>query len=72
MTSTGSSKGRKRAAVPQTYPHEIELERIVPLREAAHLRGCSVDTLRRRFSHKIVRISPRRLGMKIRDAVAAD
>jgi hypothetical protein len=71
MTSTGS-KGRKRAAIPQHYPPEIELERIVPLKEAARLRGTSVDTLRRRFSHKIIKISPRRDGMKIRDAIAAD
>ena len=72
MSSTGPSKGRKRAAVSPQYPTEIWLERIVSLKEAARLRGTSVDTLRRRFSHKFVRISPRRLGMKIRDAVAAD
>jgi hypothetical protein len=50
---------------------EIEMERIVPLAEAARLRGVSVDTLRRRFSHQFIRVSPRRLGMRVRDAIAA-
>jgi hypothetical protein len=49
--------------------HDLALARIVTLREAAQLAGCSEDTLKRRHSSKIIRISPRRLGMRIRDAL---
>ena len=70
MKSAGSGKRHSRA--PQQISRELELERIIPLAEAAFLRGCSIDTLRRRFPHKIVKISPRRDGMRIRDAIAAD
>ena len=48
---------------------EIEMERIAPLKEAARLKGISVDTLRRHYRHLFVKISPRRLGMRIRDAL---
>jgi hypothetical protein len=53
----------------KTAEHDLALARIVSLREAAQLAGCSEDTLKRRHSSKIVRISPRRLGMRIRDAL---
>jgi hypothetical protein len=49
--------------------HDLALARIVSLREASQLAGCSEDTLKRRHSTKIIRISPRRLGMRIRDAL---
>jgi hypothetical protein len=48
---------------------EIELERIVSLQEAARLRNISIDTLRRRHREKIIQISPRRQGMRLRDAL---
>jgi hypothetical protein len=44
----------------------IEGERVVSLLEASRLSGVSVDTLRRRHSDKILRISTKRLGMKLR------
>jgi hypothetical protein len=47
----------------------IELHRIVDLQEASRLSGLSVDTLKRRFSEKILHLSPRRLGMRVRDAL---
>ena len=47
----------------------IELERIVPLDEAAQLSSVSEDTLKRCHSDKLVRLSPRRLGMRVRDAL---
>ncbi len=53
-------------------PHlswEIEMERIVPIKEAARLAGCSPDTLKRNHRDKIVQISDRRIGMRIRDAL---
>ncbi len=51
---------------------EIEMERIAPLKEAARLKGISVDTLRRKYSHKFIRVSARRLGMRVRDALSTD
>jgi hypothetical protein len=53
----------------KTAEHDLALARIVTLREAAQLAGCSEDTLKRRHSAKIIRLSPRRLGMRIRDAL---
>ena len=47
----------------------IELQRIAPLTEAARLAGVSEDTLQRHYSHKILRLSPRRLGMRVGDAL---
>ena len=47
----------------------IELERIVPLDEAAQLSSVSEDTLKRNPRDKLDRLSPRRLGMRVRDAL---
>jgi hypothetical protein len=52
-----------------TFPSEIELLRFVSLKEGAKLQGTSVDTIRRRQPDKIVRISPRRLAIRLRDAL---
>jgi hypothetical protein len=43
--------------------------RVVPIREAAQLAGVSEDTLRRRRADKIIQLSPRRQGMRVRDAL---
>jgi hypothetical protein len=48
----------------------IELQRIAPLAEAARLAGVSVDTLQRHHQDKILQLSPRRLGMRVRDALS--
>jgi hypothetical protein len=48
---------------------ELELERIVPLQQAAELQGTSVDTIKRRHRDKIIELSPRRLGMKLKHAL---
>ena len=50
----------------------VEMKRIVGLAEAARLRGVSVDTLRRTQRHKFIKISARRLGMRVEDALALD
>jgi hypothetical protein len=47
----------------------IELARIAPLDEAARLSSLSEDTIKREHSDKLVRLSPRRLGMRVRDAL---
>ena len=63
---TGSAAG----IAALDYPAEwIELQRIIPLSEAAQLSGLSVDTLKRRHRDKILELSPRRLGMRVRDAL---
>jgi hypothetical protein len=48
---------------------KLELERIISLQEAADLRGCSIDSLKRNHADKIIAISPRRRGMRLRDAL---
>jgi hypothetical protein len=48
---------------------ELQLECIVPLQQAAALQSTSVDTLKRRHPDKIIRLSPRRNGMRLRDAL---
>jgi hypothetical protein len=45
-------------------------DRVVSLGEAAHLAGISIDTLRRlhaRKEIKIIKLSPRRVGMRLSD-----
>jgi hypothetical protein len=59
-------------AKPKRHPAELtplELLRIVPLEEAARLRGVSTDTLRRNYPEKILQLSPKRRGMRLRDAL---
>jgi hypothetical protein len=50
----------------------LELERHVSLREAAALKGFSVDTFRRHYGHLIRKVSPRRNAVKLRDLLASD
>jgi hypothetical protein len=49
---------------------EEERRRIISLQQAAELRNISVATLRRNHSDKIIQVSPRRLGMRLADALA--
>jgi len=50
-------------------PEEILLKRIIPLKEAAEVSSLSEDTLRRKFPDKIIKLSTRRLGMRLGDAL---
>ncbi len=54
---------------PLEPPSWVELSRIVSLRQAARLAGISVDTIKRRHADKIIELSPRRRGMRLRDAL---
>jgi hypothetical protein len=47
----------------------LELQRIAPLKEAARLRGVSEDSLLRNDRDKVLQLGPRRLGMRVRDAL---
>jgi hypothetical protein len=49
--------------------NDLALARIVTLREASQLAGISEDTIRRNHSDKVIRLSPRRLGMRVKDAL---
>ena len=47
----------------------LELERIVTLEEASRLTSQSIDTIRRRHRDKIIQLSPRRQGMRVKHAL---
>jgi hypothetical protein len=59
---------------PEKYsvgsPEWCWLEAYADLSEASGLSNLSEDTLKRNHSEKIVRLSPRRLGMKRRHALS--
>jgi len=47
----------------------LQLNRIASLQEASRLSGLSRDSLRRHHADKIVKLSPRRSGMRVVDAL---
>jgi hypothetical protein len=47
----------------------LELNRIVTLDEASRLSSVSKDTLRTHFADKILHLSPKRDGMRVKDAL---
>jgi hypothetical protein len=51
-------------------PSELQLEAVLTLREASEVTGLSADTLKRHYGNLIRRLSPRRLGIKLRDVLA--
>jgi hypothetical protein len=57
----------------QLLPHPPFIDKVVSLPEAAHLAGVSPDTLRRchkRQELKIIKLSPRRVGVRLSDLKA--
>jgi hypothetical protein len=48
---------------------ELELNRIVTLEQAAKLCSLSADTIQRRWPDKLIKLSPRRIGIRVRDAL---
>jgi hypothetical protein len=50
-------------------PTWTELHRVVDLKEASRLSGLSVDTIKRHHRDKVIDLSPRRRGMRVRDAL---
>ncbi len=48
---------------------KLERLRIVSMAEAARLAGLSEDSLRRHHGSKIIKLSPRRDGMRVEDAL---
>jgi len=54
----------------QPPPYSTFVDKVVSLPEAAHLAGVSPDTLRRcnkRQELKIIKLSPRRIGVRLSD-----
>jgi hypothetical protein len=60
---------KKRLEDHHALPTAVQLMRIVNLRQAAELAGVSARTMQRVHADKIIRISPGRLGMRVRDAL---
>jgi hypothetical protein len=60
------------ARKPQAGFHEfmaLEMRRICSLQEASRLCGLSDDTLRRVYRDKLIKLSKRRWGMRVGDAL---
>ena len=51
-------------------PTWLELERVLPMSEVEEITSLSVDSLNRHHKEKIVELSPRRRGMRLKDALA--
>ena len=51
------------------FPPGLELDRIVTLQEAEKISSLSVDSWKRHHPDKLVELSPRRLGVRLRDAL---
>ena len=62
--------GHNRGPPLEPTPDWVELQRIVDLKKASSLSGLSVDSLKRHHSDRIINLSPRRLGMRVRDALS--
>ena len=48
---------------------EFELERIISLQTTEKVSGLSADSWKRHHADKIIKMSPRRLGVRLRDAL---
>lgn len=59
----------RRRIEDEELPTAVQLMRLISVRQAAELAGINLRTLLRFHSDKIVRISPGRIGMRVRDAL---
>jgi hypothetical protein len=56
--------------VSQISPHQLGEDRVLTIGEAALRAGCSVATLKRCWRRKelqVIKLSPRRIGVRLRD-----
>jgi hypothetical protein len=51
---------------------EAERRRIIPVKQAAELKGISEDTFKRHYRHLIRKLSTRRNGVVLADVLAED
>ena len=68
--SSASAKSVRNRGPPVDQPHWLELKRKISVKQAAQLNDVSEDTFRRRYSHLIKKISPRRCVVELGDALA--
>jgi len=61
--------GKQKAADKYALPDGLEMQRIIPLQAAAKICGLSPDSLKRNHAGKIIRLGPRRLGIRVADAL---
>ena len=52
-------------------PQEVESRRLVSVREAASLLSVSADTIRRTYASKIIKVSKRRVALRLADIMPA-
>jgi hypothetical protein len=55
---------------PSDLPPELQPKRKLTLAQVAELTSLSEDTIRRRYSHLICELSPRRDGMSVENALS--
>jgi hypothetical protein len=53
------------SAEPFALSPDLERKKIIPLQQGAELQGTSVDTLKRNHPDKIIKLSKRRLGIRL-------
>ena len=61
------------SSVTTVSPYPIAADRVIPLPEASMITGLSIDTLKRcgaRNEIKILKLSPRRVGIRLSDLQA--
>jgi hypothetical protein len=51
-------------------PNWLAMESIVPIENVTKITSLSRDTISRRYPHLVKRLSPRRKGMRLSDALA--
>ena len=71
VPACGVSSLLRRVLVPNRSiwmtPQEIENRRLVSVREAASLLSVSADTIRRTYASKIIKVSKRRVALRLAD-----
>lgn len=50
-------------------PPRLELDQIISLKEAEQVSSLSPDSWKRNHRDKVIELSPRRLGVRLRDAL---
>jgi hypothetical protein len=69
-TGTSSAPAEISHGRGSPLPEWAERRRVISLKEASRLSSLSEDTIRRRHADKIIKLSPRRCGMHLEDALS--
>jgi hypothetical protein len=64
-----TARAQQSEQVSERAPEQDNPNRIVPLAEASRLSSLSKDTILRNHRDKLIQLSERRLGMRVRDAL---